>query len=59
MEENVPVNEFGRTVSRAEKYTPASKIANSAHFFAMTTNSDVIVTLLITNFHLYPIHLWW
>ena len=40
MEENVPVKsaEFGRTVSRAEKYTPASKIANSAHFFAMTTS---------------------
>ena len=56
MEENA---EFRRTVSRAEIYTPASKIANSAHFFAMTTNYDVIVTLLITNFHLYPIHLWW
>ena len=37
MEENVPVNDFGRTVSRAEKYTAASKIVNGAHFFAMTT----------------------
>ena len=55
MEGKVPVNDFEKTVSTAEKYG-ASKIAMAS--FCCYDNYDAIATLIITNFHLYLIQLW-
>ena len=40
------------------RYTAVSKIGNSV-ILSLNDNSDVIATLIITNFHLYLIQLWW
>ena len=39
------------------RYTAASKIGKAS--FRCYDNSDAVATLIITNFHLYLIQLWW
>ena len=57
LEENAPLNDFGRRVPSAEKYGCNLKRL-WRHFVAMTTSIfDVIITLIITNVHLYLIQL--
>ena len=56
MEEKAPVNDLKQQFP-VTRYTAASKmlIASSRCY----DNSDVVATLIITNFHLYLIQLWW
>ena len=56
MEEKAPVNDLEEQLP-VPRYTAASTIGNSV--ISCYDNSDVVATLIITNFHLYLIQLWW
>ena len=56
MEGKVPVNDFGKSFHCREI---RAQVRLAVASFRCYDNNDVIATLIIKNFHLYVMQLWW